>query len=175
MEGPATETETARLRSLSAEAVPSALEKAKHYRLLNEPEEAESICLDILEVQPEHQPALIQLLLARTDQFATRGARAVRRAREVLPRLEGDYPRAYYEGIVCERHAKVLLEQRSRHSGTAAWEWFQRALGHFETAIDLRPRGDDDAILRWNTCVRMIERHAHCRPNTRPDHQFGIE
>ncbi|MEE2900476.1 MAG: hypothetical protein VX815_18600, partial [Gemmatimonadota bacterium] len=57
------------LKPLSADAVPVALAKAEHYRLLNEPEEAESICIDILEVDPEHQKALINLLLARTDQF----------------------------------------------------------------------------------------------------------
>ena len=42
---------------ISPDAVPAALEKAEHYRLLNEPEEAESICVDVLEVEPDDQQA----------------------------------------------------------------------------------------------------------------------
>ena len=58
-----------KLKPLSKEAVPAALEKANCYRFLNEPVEAESICLDILEVEPENQQAIITLLLSLTDQF----------------------------------------------------------------------------------------------------------
>ncbi len=29
----------------------------------------------------------------------------------------------------------------------------------FEKAEPLRPPGHDDAILRWNTCARIIERN----------------
>src|SRR5205809_2184265 len=36
--------------------------KAERYRLLNEPGEAESICLDILVVDPENQHAIIMLI-----------------------------------------------------------------------------------------------------------------
>lgn len=163
------------LRALSREAVPAALERARHYRLLNEPELAESICLDIVEVDPDNQKAWIELLLARTDQFGTQGTRALQGAREVVPRLSEAYHREYYEGLICERHAKSLLTHRARRSGMAAWDWFQRALGHYEKAIELQPPGDDEAILRWNTCLRLIDRHAHVRPNTRPQDQLGIE
>ena len=38
--------------------MPAALEKALRYRLLNEPVEAESICRDVLEVDPDNQAAL---------------------------------------------------------------------------------------------------------------------
>ena len=51
------------LKRLTKEAVPRALEKAERYRLLNEPTEAESICQDILRVEPDNQPALVVLLL----------------------------------------------------------------------------------------------------------------
>ena len=61
------------LKPLKIEAVPSALEKATHYRLLNEPEETESICLDILTVVPDHQEALVLCLLASTDKFPIAG------------------------------------------------------------------------------------------------------
>src|SRR5919202_2145803 len=92
-------------------AVPAALEKAERYRLLNEPGGAESICLDVLAVEPDNQEALIALLLSITDQFDEDTAAKVRRAREVLPRLEGGYKRPYYAGLIEERHAKALLRR----------------------------------------------------------------
>ena len=82
------------LKRLSLDAVPAALAKAEHYRLLNEPEETESICVDILEVDPDNQRALINLLLARTDQFDEGSPSLLKQAREVLPRLQGEYERA---------------------------------------------------------------------------------
>src|SRR5262245_54777237 len=57
------------LKALSSEAVPRALAKAERYRLLNEPGEAESICLDALVADPDNQEAIAILLLALTDQF----------------------------------------------------------------------------------------------------------
>src|SRR5512145_3059910 len=57
------------LKPLSKDAVQSALAKAERYRFLNEPGEAESICLDVLAVDAHNQSALITLLLALTDQF----------------------------------------------------------------------------------------------------------
>ena len=57
------------LKQLHKDAIPAALEKAERYRLLNEPGEAESICLDILAVDPDNQRAIITLLLAFTDRF----------------------------------------------------------------------------------------------------------
>ena len=51
------------MKKLSRDAIPAALDKARQYRLLNEPAEAESICLDILQADPENQQAIITLLL----------------------------------------------------------------------------------------------------------------
>ncbi len=163
------------LKPLSVEAIPAALEKAEHYRLLNEPEEAESICLDVLAVEPENQRALVFLLLARTDQLEGGSPATLERAREVLPRLAGDYERAYYGGLICERQAKNLLCQRGRRSGFVAYEWFQFALEQYQIAMETGPPGSDDAVLRWNTCVRMIERYRlrSADPEERVDH--GIE
>ncbi|MFV1986754.1 MAG: hypothetical protein ACC682_05715 [Gemmatimonadota bacterium] len=165
----------AQLRTLSPAAVPRAMDRADQYRLRNEPEGAESICLDVLEVEPENQRALILLLLARTDQFEQAGARALDRARKILPRLEGQYERAYYAGVICERQALTMLKRRGRRSGVAAYEWFQRALEHYDDAIAEGPAGDESAILRWNTCVRMIDRHPHCVPDSTEHPELGIE
>src|SRR2546426_3010423 len=114
------------LKRLSKEAVPRALEKAQHYRLLNEPTQAESICQDILAVEPNHQQALVTWLLALTDQFE-RGL-AVKEAREILPRLRDQYERAYYAGIICERQAKARLEHGGPGSGFPASAWPPEAM-----------------------------------------------
>src|SRR5437868_12118834 len=95
------------LKSLHTDAIPAALEKALRYRLLNEPLEAESICLDILHVDPENQETIVTLLLARTDLFTEEYTTAYERAKAVLPRLATDYDRAYYEGMIHERWAKA--------------------------------------------------------------------
>jgi len=160
---------------LSVEALPAALEKAKHYRFLNEPEEAESICEDVLAVQPENQEALVLLLLARTDQFGQGNAADLERAREVLARLTGEYERAYYGGLICERQAKSLLQRRGRRSGFVAYDWLQYALEQYESAGRVHPPGNDEALLRWNTCTRMIRRYRlrPADPEERGD--LGIE
>ena len=55
------------LKPIHQDAIPQALEKAHFYRLLNEPGAAESICLDILEIDPDNQQALVTLLVALTQ------------------------------------------------------------------------------------------------------------
>jgi hypothetical protein len=163
------------LKPLSPDAVPAALAKAQHYRLLNEPEEAESICIDILEVDSEHQQALINLLLARADQFEEGSPSLLKQARDVLPLLQREYDRAYYGGLICERQAKALLRRRGRRSGFVAYKWFQYALEQYELAIESRPTEAGDATLRWNACVRMIERHPHCAPDPEDGGELGLE
>jgi hypothetical protein len=153
------------LKPLSGEGVPAALKKAERYRLLNEPWEAESICEDILELEPDNQDALILMLLARTDQFASYSGATIATARELLPRLQGDYERAYYTGIILERQATSLLERTG--TGHVAHGLLVNAMEHYEAAETLRPAGNDDAILRWNTCARTIMRHPHVRPDDR--------
>lgn len=152
------------LKPISPESVHEALEKAEHYRLLNEPSQAESICLDILAVDPEHQGALVCLLLALTDQFPHRLGAAFREAMEVARRLEGEYARAYYEGIIWERRAKARYRLGGAGSGHEAYDGLHRALERYARAIELRPAGNDEAILRWNTCVRLLEREPQIRP-----------
>src|SRR6266567_3122341 len=82
------------LKRLSEDAIPAALEKALRYRLLNETAEAESICHDVLEIDPENQEALVLLLLALTDRFGKGYAVGVIQAQEVLSRLRSDYEKS---------------------------------------------------------------------------------
>lgn len=152
------------LKPLSPEAVPAALEKANRYRLLNEPAEAESICRDILEVEPDHQEALVMLVLALSDQLEEKLAAASEQAREALSRITDDYTRIYHEGICRERRAKVHLKRGGPRSRHYAYDWLRRAMESFDRAAALRPHGNDDAILRWNTCVRILRSKPELAP-----------
>jgi hypothetical protein len=144
------------LKQLSREAIPAALEKAERYRLLNEPAEAESICLDVLKADPENQTALITLLLAVTDRFGKGYGVSDTQAKELLSRVEGEYERAYYAGILAERRAKAKLAQGTPGSRFYAYDGFRDAMSWYEKAESVRPHGNDDALLRWNTCARII-------------------
>ena len=147
------------LKPITREGVPAALHKAERYRLLNDSSAAESICLDILQVDAGNQQALVTLLLSITDQFNDDAGDAVKRAREVLPRLKDDYKRAYYAGIIAERKAKALIHLGGMGVDDVAHDWFRDAMRWYEKAEALRPAGNDEAILRWNTCARLLERH----------------
>jgi hypothetical protein len=152
------------LKRLSKEGIAAALEKAERYRLLNEPREAESICLDILAVDPENQKAIVILLLALTDQFRNdhfgqKVSVKANEARKLLSRLQDEYERAYYAGIICERQAKAILNQGLPGYKHHAYEWFRKAMDFLEKAEAIRPPSNDDAILRWNTCARLIMRN----------------
>lgn len=143
------------LKPLSKEAIPAALDKARHYRLLNEPAAAESICLDVLAVDPENQEALIDIVLAMADRFGKDYAVGDNHVNEFLPRITDEYARNYYTGIVYERRAKAILAKE----GVNAFEMFRQAMNCFERAEAIRPAGNDDAILRWNGCARIIQRN----------------
>jgi len=147
------------LKRLHKDAIPAALEKAERYRLLNEPGEAESICLDILSVDPENQQAIITLLLALTDRFTKGYGVSDTQIKELLARVRDDYERAYYSGIFAERRAKAKLAQHTPGCRFQAHDLFREAMDWFEKAEGTRPSGNDDALLRWNTCARIIERN----------------
>ena len=147
------------LKQLHKDAIPAALEKAERYRLLNEPGEAESICLDILRVDPDNQRAVITLLLALTDRFTKGYGVSDTQVKELIGRLRDEYERAYYSGIFAERRAKAKLAQNTPGCRFQAYELFREAMTWFEKAEEVRPHGNDDALLRWNTCARIIERN----------------
>ena len=149
------------LKSISVQSIPEALAKAERYRLLNEPSLAESICLDILAVVPDHQQALISLLLARTDQFPVH---LPAKAQEILAQFKGDYEKAYYAGIIWERVGHARIRQGGTGQGPSAYHAFREAMTDYERAINFAPAGNDDAILRWNTCARVIMQNPEIRP-----------
>jgi hypothetical protein len=144
-----------KLKVLSTAAIPAALERAERYRLLNEPTQAESICLDILEVDPENQAALILLLLSLTDQFGDSPS-SIQRAGALLPRLASEYHRTYYHGVIYERQARAQLHRSAPGGGSTAYHLLRDAMRRYEAAEKIRPPDNDEALLRWNTCARTI-------------------
>ena len=146
------------LKSISVDSIPRALLRAKHYRLLNEPWQAESICRDILNVDKNNQKALLYLVLAMTDQFGGQHRSSEREAKELCKRLESPFEQLYYRGIVSERLGKVALKRSTPRAKFIAYEYYAKAMGFFEEAEAIQPEGNQDAILRWNACARAIER-----------------
>lgn len=144
------------LKTLSKSAVPAALAQAQRYRLLNEPAEAESICLDVLRVDPDNQDALVTLILSYTDQFPDGAARPAAAAENAAARLTDAYKRNYYSGIIHERRGKAVLKQDRPGAGRSAQEWLRDAMRCYEKAEAIRPEENDEALLRWNTCARIL-------------------
>ena len=144
------------LKTISKASVPRALALCERYRLLNEPGQAESICLDILEVDPANQEALRMLLLSLTEQFHQKRADVFQEAQKVANEITNPYDRVYCLGIVYERWGRAKLEEGS--PAYIAGDWLKKAMEKFEEAERLKPADDDSALLRWNTCARLLTR-----------------
>ena len=148
------------LKRLGAQSLEAALEKASVYRDLNQPEEAESICRDVLDVDANSQRALRTLGLALTDKLTHPASQpsvgVFEDALATFERLEAEYERVYYSGVAWERAAKAHLERGEAHSAVTS---FEHAMGLFETAEKIAPHGTPDPILRWNRCVRLLRAH----------------
>ena len=143
------------LKTISKGGIAEALAKVQHYRYLNQAEEAESICRDILAVDPNQQLALRQLGLSITDQFTGDVHDRCSEAEELFQRLADPYERLYYTGLLKERRAKAQL--RAGQQPHTVLPLIERAMDHFAEAEKIRPSGNDDAILRWNRCVRLLQ------------------
>lgn len=165
----------AELKPITPEGIPTALQKAHRYRLLNDSQAAESICEDVLALDPQNIDAQITYVLSLTDQFAETMSQGLSRAREAVARIADPYRNAYYNGIVCERWAKVHLRRAQSHSMNIAYEWFDKAMKYYATAEAMRPAGNDEAILRWNTCVRVMAQHPKVRPAESEEYEPSLE
>lgn len=161
------------LKQISKEAAPRALELAERYRLLNEPEQAASICDDILAVDPGNGDALRTLFLACTEQFGHRRGTTFEDAERLVNRMTGEYERAYYGGIACERWARAKLQEGGHTSMVG--DWLHRAMERYDQAEAVREHGNDDAFLRWNACARLLERMPELAKDTderEPQHAY---
>jgi len=153
------------LKPISHASIESALAKAERYRLLNEPHEAESICRDILQIDPANREARVSLILALTDEIPQEPS-AFGCTMEEIPRLEAAYDRSYYSGIAWERRAKARYATGGRGPNVHIYEWITKAMQLFEESEQIRPAGNDDAILRWNACVRFLAQHKELQPKS---------
>jgi len=143
---------------VSAEGIPGALSKAERYRFLNEPWQAESICRDVLAIDPTNQTASILLLLSLTDQFEP-GVSA-KEMFQIVEGLRDEYHRAYYLGIIHERQAIAVFRQNTDYrSRRQMYTLIQNAMESYRQARAIQPSDNDDAALRWNACVRFLERN----------------
>jgi tetratricopeptide (TPR) repeat protein len=146
------------LKRLSSAAIPGALAKAERYRLLNEPEEAQSICEDVLQADPSNFDAVRMLILSLTDSFPNHDPNNVSRAQELVARLPSEYERAYFAGLVAERRARALMTRGGPGRALPAGDLLREAMRAFERAEAVKPADNEDALLRWNACVRLLKR-----------------
>lgn len=145
-----------KLKTISKDGVAEAISKAELYRYLNEPEESESICHDILAADPENQTALRLLGLAITDEFTGESSDRYAEAEGMFLRLTDAYEQHYCMGLLCERQAKAQMRAgRPPHAVTVL---FEEAMRRFEAAEKIHPPKNDDAVLRWNRCARLLEK-----------------
>jgi len=158
------------LKPLSPDAVPRALAKAERYRLLNEPNEAQSICMDVLAANPGNQQAITTMILALTDQFVSDRS-VVHEAQAMVSRLNDEYERAYYTGIILERRAKAHLAHGTPGAGGRAYWWLREAMRCFDEADAIRPANNEDARLRWNACARLIDSNRSIVPTVEEAHE----
>lgn len=145
------------LKIISKESIPKALTRAKHYRLLNEPRQAVSICQDILKVEPDHQLATVIMILAITDQFDMNNYPSPSVAKDICTQLTNPYEQKYFNGIIEERLGKAALKRTTPRAKYIAYEHYRSALSYYKEAEKISSKGNQDAILRWNSCVRGIE------------------
>ena len=158
------------LKLLPRDNLDAAVAKAAHYRDLNQPEEAESICRDVLAVDPSNQAALKILGLTLTDRLPTGQAGLLEDAILAFEQLGDEYDRIYHVGVAWERAAKAHLEKGEGHSALTA---FEHALGLFSRAETMRP-DSPDPILRWNRCVRLLSSHPLLRAAIREPREHDV-
>jgi tetratricopeptide (TPR) repeat protein len=141
------------LKRLADKNLAAAIALAKHYRDLNQPEEAESICRDVLEVAPTDVEALRTLGLALTDQFSSDWMSLFDEACATFEKLPSEYERIYYVAVAWERYAKAQLESGRAHNAIHA---FEEAIERFEAAAEHAKPDDPAPILHYNRCVRAL-------------------
>ena len=144
-----------KLKPISRAGIAEAISKAQVYRYLKEPGEAESICRDILAAEPDNQDALRLLGLAITDQFTGEVSDRYQEAERLFRGLTSEYERVYHQGILQERKAKAQL--RAGRPPHTVYPIFEEAMGLFDAAARVRPSDNDESILRWNRCVRLLQ------------------
>lgn len=145
-----------KLYDIHPEAIELALDKARQYRSLLEPEMAESICLDIINIDSDNQAVLVVYILSLLDQIPSPDKKIeVKTIERIIDQLSSSYQRFYYSGLLHERMARYMVTQTMSHA--FAYDYFYQALRCYDHAREISPVGNDEATLRWNSCIRTIE------------------
>lgn len=145
-----------KLKHISAAAVPRALALAERYRLLNEPEQAMSIYQDVLATDPNNEEATKNLFLCVTEQFGGKHGPGLEVAEELAKKMSNEFERQYYLGVACERWARSRMHEGAHASFVGSW--IKKAMAHYEKAEALSPADNENAVLRWNACARLLAR-----------------
>ncbi|MBC8551249.1 MAG: hypothetical protein PSN35_00740 [Candidatus Thioglobus sp.] len=152
------------------DSISTVLEKARQYRSLREPDLAISICIDVFAVDPENQEALVIYILALTDQYSHQHVKVQpKKIIETIARLTSEFHQIYYTGIFLERKARALL--RNPMSQSFAYEGLMEAIVKYEAAEKMAPSHCSDPILRYNSCLRTIEKE-HLKPREEFDELY---
>src|SRR3989442_6223241 len=122
--------------------IPAALKKADKSPEMNQPSEAESICRDVLTIDPGNQLAHRILGLALTDQFEASTAVRFSEAQQVFARLGDPYERAFYGGLASERQAKAQVAAGLPLGSIRPL--FDQALARYAQAERPQPPRNDD-------------------------------
>jgi hypothetical protein len=161
------------LKKFHAEAIPEAIEKANRYRLLNVPQLAESICLDVLTIEPDNQEVLVILLLSLSDQFSEKSFHLSKtRVNDLIAKLDDPYQKAYYKGLVCEKRGMATLQHQA--PSYVVYEWLDKAM-HWYDEADKLSHNNDDPVLRWNTCARIINHNPQIQPREDDSEDLFLE
>jgi tetratricopeptide (TPR) repeat protein len=144
------------LKPLLSRNYDAALALAAHYRDLNQPEAAESICRDVLAASPTNEDAWRLLGLSLTDRFSTEWATLFDEAQAAFGKLSRDYDRMYFTGLAWERYARAKLDAALLDDAIAAYD---EALRCFGQASELGPVEEPGPVLHYNRCVRALTSH----------------
>ena len=96
-------------------------------------------------------------MLAITDQFGANNSSFYTEANKLCNQLQNEYERYYYQGIIEERSGKAVLKRSSPRVTYIAYEYYRNAMHFFEKADKISSEDNQDAILRWNACIRGIQ------------------
>ena len=152
------------LKSLSPAAVDGALRLAADSRKGGQAQTCESVCHDVLQAEPRNQEALRLLLLSHADRFDADSSQHEMGARDAQSRLTSAYDRAFYDGYIMHRLAQAAIASGSPSAARIVYDLLTGAMASYEDAERMRPDGNDDAVLLWNACHRLLQSTPHSGP-----------
>lgn len=162
------------LKTFKSDDVEAAMAAARTCWAELQIEDTESICQDVLSLDPTNQEAVELLFRSRVSLLSKGLPRGVERAQELVPQFDGDFEKAFFSGLLRENQARYLLDRRGRQASSVAYNWFRHAMDDFEEA-NRQDSTRIEATLHWNACLRTLQANPHCAPNPEEAEEHGIE